>query len=153
MPLSYFTQHRPHRSIWPARRKALPHFQQCLLRKNRQHAQLLELLHAFGLRKSTCCQNLRLLQRHQRRRSHTLLQVSRCIFGQISVLGLIGRRSIMERTLRAVFSMSHLLTIAAAVRTILVFVTPHLGPRQLSLNMLNIHELSDRRRTRGGIGW
>ena len=45
--------------------------------------------------------------------------------------------------------MSHLLTIAAAVWTILVFATPHLGPRQLSLNMLNIHELSDRRRTRG----
>ena len=50
------------------------------------------------------------------------------------------------------FSMSHLLTIAAAVWTILVFATPHLGPRQLSLNMLNIHELSDRRRTRGGWG-
>ena len=66
-----------------------------------------------------------------------------------SVLGLIGRRSIIERTLRAVFSMSHLLTIAAAVWTILVFATPHLGPRQLSLNMFNIHELSDRRRTRG----
>ena len=48
--------------------------------------------------------------------------------------------------------MSHLLTIAAAVWTILVFATPHLGPRQLSLNMLNIHELSDRRRTRGGWG-